>query len=187
MNITGAAVTGRKSPSQSVPEAPSSAAAVTATAATGCLRLMTRVEQTRTTRSAASAESGASGRVVSSTRETSANVTASVRSNQLVATALLTENRSATAHDHRQMRSQHPARWDVGMTGEGPAVRRHPLASGRKSGRRSAAFDRESADLEVERRGEVAQLYGGRLALLAAYGHERVLHRAVGRQFHASR
>src|SRR5215207_1208554 len=134
MNTTGVAVTGGKSPPTSAPDAASSAAARTATAATGCLRLTTRVEQTRTTSSAASARLDASGRVRSTTSEISASVIAKAGSNQLLARTLLSVERSATAHDHRQMRSQNPVRRDIGMAGEGPAVRGHPLASGRKGG-----------------------------------------------------
>src|SRR5215204_677010 len=101
MNTTGMTLAGAKSPAKSAPETASCAAAETPTAATGCVRLTIRVAQTRTTRTAASAEPGSSGRLISSTSESSTNVTARARSNQLLATALLTAGRSATAHDHR--------------------------------------------------------------------------------------
>jgi hypothetical protein len=83
------------------------------------------------------------------------------------------------------MRSHEPTRWDIGMTGEGPAVRGHSLASGRKGGHRPAALDWDSADLKVDCGREVAQLYGGRLVLVAADRDERMLHSAVESQLHA--
>src|SRR5215208_1369824 len=186
MEITGNTLAGGKSASKPATAVASSAAEATTAAAAGCETLATRVPHITRTRTGATAESGMSGATNSSVRAIRVKPAASAGSAHLLAGTFVSRERSATAHGHGQACSEHPAHGGVGIAGERSPVRGHPRARRGERGRGTTAFDRETAHLELEGGGEVAQLHAGRLCLVASDGDKGVLHRAVSGQLEPS-